>query len=618
MQVIDENTVVVTTSEELKEAISEDNTYTYIYFGNDITLTDGFVVNSNKEEIVIDGTYQNIKYTYTNNLSDASDVIKASKSNKKIILKNINIITSHSYGVIYVESHPNYSNLIVEYNNVNFTGIELSCNYYGITKIVNSVIDIKDTNSVPAQRACDSNRIIINGKTTITSTSTTSTVFLINDVISSSLKIMPNSIVSITTNKELMNGTNKFDLTVGHGAEFLLITGNGFSITTTHGARNVTIEEMAKFTFIEKSHQRIPMWNIFGDFIVYEGASVSVLNTYESTPTDNYNIYFKGSNQKFILNNPKYINVYTKNANAIYTNNPVEFNFKFSRINMWIDALDYASCCNLEDPPILYWYKNDYLAEVRGIFTKDTTTIDYNNFTAEELSTLPDISNFSFQGRKILTIGHIKINMHPVNNYSNVISGHTIEDSNVKIEYEDKQLVSKADENGFFEVNLEETIEDNTSIKITTCLNGCYTVKKITSPFNGELTLLKATENIIFDPNPISKNPLILPKKDNIIITIVDSRTKKTEWKLYTRFINPMIEKKGTVLVDSLMFKKFNNEVIEVSTNEKLIYESNSTSGDIEISKVTFSTEKGLLLSPSKNLLESEDYSTIVIWSLEE
>ena len=54
---------------------------------------------------------------------------------------------------------------------------------------------------------------------------------------------MPNSKVTITTNEELMNGTNRLDLIVGHGAEFLLTTGNGFSITTTHGARNVLIEE---------------------------------------------------------------------------------------------------------------------------------------------------------------------------------------------------------------------------------------------------------------------------------------------------------------------------------------------------------------------------------------
>ena len=130
MQVIDENTVVVTTSEELNKVLSEQNNYTYIYLGNDITMSSGLVINNTKEKIIIDGTHNNTKYTYTNNLNTEGEVIKVSTTNKIIILKNMNIISSHGYGVIYVPSHPNYSNVVVEYNNINFRGVELSCNYY--------------------------------------------------------------------------------------------------------------------------------------------------------------------------------------------------------------------------------------------------------------------------------------------------------------------------------------------------------------------------------------------------------------------------------------------------------------------------------------------------------
>ena len=333
---------------------------------NDITLTSGFIINSNKSKIIIDGTYNNVKSTYTNNLESLEgNVIKASTKNKEIILKNMNIISSSGYGVIYVPSHPNYSNVVVEYNNVNFTGIELSQNYYGTTKIIDSVIEVKDTNNVSAQRSCDSNKVLIGGITSINSSAVDKPVFFLNDVIPSTLKIMPNSKVTITTNEELMNGTNRLDLIVGHGAEFLLTTGNGFSITTTHGARNVLIEEEAKFTFIEKNHQRVPMWSVFGDFIVKENASLEIINTFMTTPTDNYNIYFKGTNQNFILDNPKYVNIYTKNANVIYTNNPVSFSLKFNRINMWISALNYTDAYKIDNEPALYWYKDNYFTSLK-------------------------------------------------------------------------------------------------------------------------------------------------------------------------------------------------------------------------------------------------------------
>ena len=617
IQIINNNTVVVTSSDELKQAVSEDNGYDYIYLGSDIIATSGFIINSNKVKITIDGTYNNVKYTYTNNLSLEATVIKASTTNKRIILKNMNIVSSHGYGVVYVPSHPNYSNVVVEYNNINFSGIELSQNYYGTTKIIDSLIDAKDTNNVSTQRVCDSNRIIIGGNTTITSSSSTNTVFFFNDVIPSYIKIVPNSNVSITTNKELMNGTNRLDLIVGHGSEFLLTTGNGFAITTTHGARNVLIEEMANFTFIEKSHQRVPMWNVFGDFIVKEGASISVINTYMTTPTDNYNIYFKGTNQKFILDNPKYVNIYTKNANVVYTNNPVDFVFSFSRINMWIYALDYTSACGLDDTPALYWYKETTPAKITGVFNKDSTTVTSHNFTDTELSSISDINSFSFQGKKILTIGMLKINVHPITDSTNVISGHTIPYANVKIEYDNKSLTSSADENGLFEANVDSAIAENTRVKITSCLNSCFTERKVTTPFMGELTLLKATENIPFSMKISSTNPIVLPKKNETVVTVVDSRVNSTNWKLYLNYTNPMIESTGKVLIDSLIFKKFNNEEIFLKTTKKLIYESNDNGGVVNVSNITFSTDKGLFLRPSKDLLEDEDYSTIIVWSVE-
>ncbi len=617
MQIINDNTVVVNNSEELKQVLSETNDYTYVFFGNDITLTNGFTINSNKTEIVIDGTYNNNKYTYTNNLTESTDVINANKQNKKIVLKNMNIISSHTYGVVYVPSHPNYNDLVVEYNNINFSGVELSCNYYGTTKINDSMISGVDTNNVSVKKICDSNRIIIGGNTTITSNSTVDPVFFFNDVIPSYIKIVPNSHVNITTNEELMNGTNKLDLIVGHGSEFLLTTGNGFSITTTHGARNVLIEEMANFTFIEKSHQRIPMWSIFGNLTVKEGASFSVINTYMKTPSDNYNIYFKGSNQKIIFDNPKYINIYTKNANVMYTNNPVNFSFKFSRINMWIYALDYLSACTLDDTPAFYWYKEKNPVEITGTFDKNTTTITSHNFTESELNSLTDINSFSFQNIKILTIGMLKINIHPINNSINTISGHTIPYSAVLIEYDTKRLTTTANEEGLFEIDIDSAVPDNTRVKITSCLNGCYTERKVNIPFNGELTLLKTTENIPFSTIPVSYNPIILHKKNMTEIRVVDSRINSTKWKLYINYVNPMTSG-DKVLIDSLKFKKFDNELINLTTNKQLVYESNSNNGNVEVSNITFSTDKGLMIIPNKNLLMDEDYCTLIIWSIEE
>ena len=64
MTIINGTTVVVFSSAELKEALENNNGYTYIYFGSNITLTSGILISSNKSEVIIDGTYNDIIYEY--------------------------------------------------------------------------------------------------------------------------------------------------------------------------------------------------------------------------------------------------------------------------------------------------------------------------------------------------------------------------------------------------------------------------------------------------------------------------------------------------------------------------------------------------------------------------
>lgn len=188
----------------------------------------------------------------------------------------------------------------------------------------------------------------------------------------------------------------------------------------------------------------------------------------------------------------------------------------------------------------------------------------------------------------------------------------------LKIEYSNKAFTATADKDGLFEVNIDAIIPDNTRVKVTSCLNSCYTERKVTVPFMGELTLLKVTENIPFSMTPLSSNPIVLHKKNKTVITVIDSRVNSTNWKLYINFTNPMIDSSGKVLIDSLLFKKFDNESFKLTTNKKLVYESSTNNGNVGVSNITFSTDKGLLISPTKDLLEDEDYSTMIIWSIEE
>lgn len=92
-----------------------------------------------------------------------------------------------------------------------------------------------------------------------------------------------------------MSGTNKLNFTILHDTKAHLTTGNGFSSESNYGVNNVLIDERASSIFIEKKYRTIPMWGIFGTLTVKEDSELQLINLYNNTPSDNYNIHFKGT-----------------------------------------------------------------------------------------------------------------------------------------------------------------------------------------------------------------------------------------------------------------------------------------------------------------------------------
>ena len=624
MNIINKRTVQVFNSAELSDAIGQDNGYEHIYFGADIVLENGIVINNNKEKITIDGTYNNIKYKLTGmNSSDNTDTIIASIGNKEIKVKNIDIEYTNSYGVIYIPLDTNYSDIVVSYENINFSGVQLSYSPYSTTKILDSVITIKKTNEIDSQEVCESDRVIIGGTTTITSSSESSPLFLFrNNTLSPSVIFLCKSYVNLSSDtKEFMNGTNKLNFTILHDTEVNLITGNGFAAYTIHGANNVLIDERASLNFIENKHQRVPMWSVFGNFTMKEDSKLQLINSYDSTPSDNYNIHFKGSSPNLVLDNPKEIAIYTKNANVIYTNNPLNFSIKCKRINMWNSSKELSQAGCIDNLPDYSWYKESDLVKFEGIITSGQTVVTDHNLTTAELRKLSDIGNFSFQSRKQFSIGGIITNIHPINSTRNKISGHTTSFCDVLIKYNGVSEIVSADSDGLFEYTLTSSIPDNTEVEIISNnpSSFIYETRRITTPHLGELNIMYVDQVFSFALTPMSYNPTILPKNKDLIIRVVDSRVNSSNWKLYAYIDNFLTSQQGFVLEDALIFKKLDDTSIILTQTPQLIFTGQASIGENFKTNITYSKEKGPLLDLTNNALEiNEEYFSCVCFVLEE
>ncbi len=623
MNKINNKTVSVTNSSELKDVLENDNGYEYIYLENDITLESGITINPNKSKLTINGTYLNTLHTLTGmNSSEETDTIVSSAFTKQIQVKNIKIINTNIYGIICVPIDDSYSEIINIYDNIIFNGTQLSFNPYGTVKLNNCTITIEDTDGIKAQEVCEAERVIIGGKTNISSSASSYPLFSFkSDSTNPSVIFLCKSDIILSTNdREFMTGTNKLNFTILHDTNVHLTTGNGFTPLTIHGTNNVLIDERASFIFIEKSHQRIPMWSIFGSLTMKEDSELQVINSYNNTPSDNYNLHFKGTNCKMTLDNPKNLTIYTKNANVIYTNNPLSFDIKCSRINMWQNSTEISSAGDINNLPDYSWYKENDTLKMEGIITSSMTTITNHNITSDEFKNLPDIGNFTFQNRKQFSIGTTLMNIHPINTTKNTISGHTNSFADVLIKYGGNSEIVNADDDGLFEYNIPASVPDNTKVELTANVAGSfiYGTRTVTTPFTGELTLLDVNSAISFSSTPIS-NTYIFPKTNDLKTKIVDSRLNSSDWKLYAYINKPLTSTSGYTLENALIFKKFDDEIITLTNSPEIVFTGSNNQGIVNFKELNWSTEKGPLLNLTSDALEAnEEYFATIYFTIEE
>lgn len=623
MEIINKKKVGISTSEELKDILENDNGYEYIYLMNNITLESGIKINEKKERIVIDGTYNSNRYTLTgmNSTSD-SDTIIASKTNKEVVVRNMNINYTNTYGVIYVPLDTNYIGILTTYNNINFNGTRLAYNPYGNVKIIDSHIIIEETNGIASLEICMGNYVIIGGKTTMTSSSLNSSLFYFRNNLNPSIVFLCKSNVTISTDtKEFMTGTNKLNFTILHDTYVNITTANGLGSNPVYGTNNVLIDERATLIFIQKSHQRVPVWAVFGTFTMKKNSNLEIINSYSSTPADNYNIQFKGSNCKLILDNPNSVIMYSRNASVFYTNNTLDYSIICKRINLWKNSNTLTSAGDIYDLPEYSWYKDEGLLEISGTANSTTTTITNHNLTDEELKKMPDLNNFILQSKKEFSIGDNIINVHPINSSKNKISGHTTNMADILIKYNDNVEVVNADNNGYFECTLENTISDGTEIELISNVASSfiYGTRIVTSPYNGELSLMDTTKIFNFSLVPISSNPIIFGKSESISLVVVDSRINSSEWKIYAYMEKPLTSQNGYTLPGVLVFKKLNDETISLNETPSLVFNGINNNGDAKRTLITWSKEKGPLLDLTNNALEAnEEYFAEVIFLLEE
>lgn len=618
MQIINDNTVVVFSYAELKTALEQNNNYTYVYLGADITLENGIALPSTKLNITIDGTYENVRHNFEDKKTLATgDTIQINAKNNKITVCNMNITGNNYYGILYVPESASYNNVITEYKNIIYVGPQISFNANGITRFIDVDVTINDTSLTTGNEIAECNRVEIGGNSTFLHKSKNNSAFWFRNT-NPYLKILENAHVTFTSeNRELIYGTNALSFSVLSNAYFSVTSANGMAFGT-YGTGTTLLDTNATFILTKTaSNGSYPTWYSYGSLTLESNTTLKIVNNFTGINTSNYNIYFNSSSSSFNLNNPKEIVLYNTTANVIRTSARIPFTFTFTRINLFDNAIALDSLISTTTLPTYAWYKENETATISGTFNSTTATITSNNFTEEELQTLPSLTNFIFANKKIFSLGLFKLKIKAITDEDISMKGLTLPLASILITYNETSEVIEADESGAFVYNYETPLPIGTQIKfeIKENNNVLYNTKTVEIVYPGELTIENIPAIMCFDLTPISTSPLLCPKKEEINILVTDSRVNSTDWQLYVTVTKELTDN-DDILPKALVFKE-NDNLSVLSSEKTLVYSGTKNDEEIKTTTISWTKDTGILLQINEPLKKVATYKATLEWGLE-
>lgn len=134
----------------------------------------------------------------------------------------------------------------------------------------------------------------------------------------------------------------------------------------------------------------------------------------------------------------------------------------------------------------------------------------------------------------------------------------------------------------------------------------------------GNLELRNAPSIIVFEKPFVSKDPLILGRKEKqLTMSVVDSRAISSTWYLYAYINKPLstVDNKYT-LPDSLIYIDNNNKITTLDSSPTLIFSGTENEGITKTTDIEWKESTGILFKVIAPLYNGESYSTLINWVL--
>lgn len=643
---IDSRTVAAESFGDLRDAVSANNDYEYVYLANDIVITAGVTILASKASLTIDGEYpvgSGTRHALTDINSELPDATLGLRntSTMTITMKNLVLHGRNFYGLPYIAESAlairDTSGVSLLYENVVYDGPQITYHHNGLTRYTNCDITITQTGISGPEEVGEVNRVELGGTVRITHNSTTDAVFWFRDTAStSSLTVLAGAQVEITSaNYFMFNLDGTFISTlvpttfaIQSGGSLSLRVNKGISYSQSHTLNAFTLADGAAFRYVQDA-------NNGASAALYLNGALTVGSTARfymqaQNGTQPLLSFTNGTGRSLNVASPLSFVLYSPNAPALASAGTTQVSLSGGQLNYWRNAVTpVGSAGGFGDPPLYKWNKLNYATTlvVTGNFTASATTVT-SNLTAED-GTLPAISNLHLHEARVLSIGDWPVIINPIIDDGRDITGYTEPGANLRAEYtisgSTHILPGAAGSDGRYAISTAAQTPDNipAGTEVALWSNIPFLIKRTlaTAIAEGEFELQAAPEHIAYGfPSITAGSDVFLrryfPNNDEPVV-VYDGRVDSTAWQLLASITGDLVTADGTLsLPESLVYRDEGGNVSILSAEPMVIYTGEPNGGAPKTTSILWNADRGILLLPKVPIRIGVEYASYVKWEL--
>lgn len=610
-QALSETSTLVESYEELKNALGDDNGFTTIYLGADITLGSASMpVHSSKSSVVIDGAPPfGKRYTLTQYQASGTNgiILVNNAANTDVTLRNMDIVGKNDYGVVWVDN--SITTVTITLENVSYTGPQALHHRNGTVRFIGGRYTLSRGELAEALHAQ------LGGDLTIAGPSGNSVLWLVSTA--STLTVLEGANVRVNTSNYFVYG-NIASASLQTNAGLNLVSKRfGFS----YGSNTVgtfTLAEGARLNVDLNTTESYAALRVSKHFEMAPGSSATILRR----GTAGIPLRLTAANAKAVFNQPRRVFFYSSAGVPLRFLGAGTLSINTTALNIWGNTA-WPLASGLDIQPTHIWNKAlDEALTLTGSYNTEANNNLTHNLTADDpVTTQLTAKNFDLEHSQLLAFGSGILDIDFLTNTASALTGGADPDASLRADYiladgRGGQIDGAADAAGAYSLPVsggDLMVGSGVNILLRTGDLFLRKTETVRDANEHRLAFLSVPERINFGAQSVPDSRQIIGRQQaDLAISVRDTRLTQSPWR-----IDATADGWSGALSGAILFVTKDGQRLTLNEVPLTVYrQTDGVNGDIDIQ---WDSGEGVLLSMVPGEVYSDtDYSATIHWALVE